>query len=291
MALIAVCSVKGRPGVTTAALGLAAVLPASARPVVVECDPAGGDLAVRHGIAVVPGVVELAAAVHRPVLDHQYGARVDGGLLSRYAQRLRLAGQVVEVVVSPPGGAQAAMALGVLAQPGQPVLCPPERVVVADCGRLERGSAAWPLLRASTVTVLLLGGDVEDVAHARARLSDLSEAASGRLVVVAVAGRYGAGEIGAALAPVWPAGVRDMLPVDRHAAAVLSGDLRAGGRWRRTRLASALTRLAAGLPLSGSPRPGSRPAEVQAAPSAGPPLGVAVPLQGPFAGMLGERHG
>src|SRR5260370_41902593 len=45
MALIAIASDKGAPGVTTAALALAAVWP---RPVLLaECDPAGGDLVYR----------------------------------------------------------------------------------------------------------------------------------------------------------------------------------------------------------------------------------------------------
>lgn len=277
---------------TTTALGLAAVLPVSARPVVVECDPAGGDLAVRHGLSVVPGVVEVAAAVHRPPrtatdrrlagpAEGQDGGSVEGAVLSRYTQRLRLAGQVVEVLLSPPGGVQAAMAVAVLAQAEQQVLDPPDRVVVADCGRLDAGSAAWPVLRAATVTVLVLGSDVEDVAHVRARLPELREAVSDRLAVIAVAGRYGAGEIGAALAPVWPAGVREVLPVDRRAAAVLSGGLRGAGRWRRSRLASALTRLAAGLPPHAPLPPDGPKAE----------LAAGLPEPAPAAGVAGERHG
>src|SRR5438876_461271 len=41
MPMIDVCYVKSRSGSTTTAVGLAVVLPASARAVVVECDPAG----------------------------------------------------------------------------------------------------------------------------------------------------------------------------------------------------------------------------------------------------------
>ena len=46
--LVALCSLKGSPGVTTAALGLAAGWPSAEQPVVVECDPAGGDLLGRY---------------------------------------------------------------------------------------------------------------------------------------------------------------------------------------------------------------------------------------------------
>ena len=66
MALVAVASGKGAPGVTTASVVLAAVWP---RPVLMaECDPAGGDLVYRFPAAdggrLEPGrgLLSLAAA-------------------------------------------------------------------------------------------------------------------------------------------------------------------------------------------------------------------------------------
>src|SRR5262249_61331290 len=59
--LIAVASVKGAPGVTTLALGLAALWPELGA-VLVECDPDGGDLAARFGHHPDPGLASLAAA-------------------------------------------------------------------------------------------------------------------------------------------------------------------------------------------------------------------------------------
>ena len=65
--LVSVASVKGSPGVTSAALALAAVWP---RPVVLlEADSCGGDLAYRcsaaggGAVASSPGLLQLAAAV------------------------------------------------------------------------------------------------------------------------------------------------------------------------------------------------------------------------------------
>src|SRR5262245_37408551 len=117
MPLVSVLYVKSRPGATTTALGLAGVLPDSVRPVVVECDPAGGDLAARHGLTMSPGLVELATATRTSA------AAVDGGeVLSRYAQHIRLWDRMVEVVVAPSGGAQTRVALSVLARPGHCVL-------------------------------------------------------------------------------------------------------------------------------------------------------------------------
>ena len=45
MSLIVIGAAKGGPGVTTAAVALAAVWPR--RAIVAECDPSGGDLALR----------------------------------------------------------------------------------------------------------------------------------------------------------------------------------------------------------------------------------------------------
>ena len=60
MSLVALAADKGSPGVTTAAVALAAVWPRPA--LVAECDPSGGDLAMRlHA----PGGAPAAAG--RPV--------------------------------------------------------------------------------------------------------------------------------------------------------------------------------------------------------------------------------
>jgi hypothetical protein len=256
MGLVVVGALKGRPGATTTALGLAAVCDPSARPVLVECDPGGGDLAAWHGLAVVPGVVELAAAVHRRG-DTPAAAEDPVSVLSRCAQRLRIGGHTVEMVVAPPGAAQAALAVQVLAGPGAPVLAGSDRLVIADCGRLDRSSPAWPLLPVAAVTVLLVRGEVADVAHAQHGIGEVARAAGGRLVVVAASGRYGPAEMDAALATVWPAGTGGAVPDDPRGAGVLIGELRSGSHWQRSRLARALQGLVRGLPVPAGPKPGA----------------------------------
>src|SRR5213082_2278010 len=87
MALIAIASDKGAPGVTTAALALAAVWP---RPVLLaECDPAGGDLVYRFpavgGGHLDPrrGVLSLAVVARRGMQPQQvweHVQRLHGGL-------------------------------------------------------------------------------------------------------------------------------------------------------------------------------------------------------------------
>src|SRR5438874_10104141 len=98
MPMIDVCYLKSRSGSTTTALGLAAVLPASARAVVVECDPAGGDLTLRHGLrSASPGLVELATATRSGAVGLD---RNGGDVLSRYAQPVRLGDRTVDVVLA-----------------------------------------------------------------------------------------------------------------------------------------------------------------------------------------------
>src|SRR5260221_13270976 len=61
MPLIAQASVKGSPGVTTTCFALAAAWPAQRR-LVIEADPAGGDLGPWLGLPPAPGLTRLAAA-------------------------------------------------------------------------------------------------------------------------------------------------------------------------------------------------------------------------------------
>lgn len=85
--LVAVCSAKGSPGVTSTALALTAAWPdEDAR--LLEADPAGGDLAFRcrhesgSEIAVTPNLLGLATAVRGSSLE----SWADPGLLERYCQ-------------------------------------------------------------------------------------------------------------------------------------------------------------------------------------------------------------
>ncbi len=102
--LIVLGSVKGSPGVSTFSLALAARWPGAAKRVLVECDPAGGDLAARYDLALLPGLVSLAAA--RRGSGAATGA--DGESLWSHTQVLPGG---LPVLVAPPGGEQARAAL------------------------------------------------------------------------------------------------------------------------------------------------------------------------------------
>lgn len=244
MSLLSVLYVKSRPGATTTALGLAAVLPTLARPVVVECDPAGGDLAARHGLTMSPGLVELATATRTGSAPSVAEA------LSRYAQPVRLGDRAVDVVVAPSGGAQTRVALSVLARPGHSVLTTVNRTVIADCGRLDFSSAAWPLVGMADAVLVLTRGRLDELAHLREHVDELVRAAGDRLMVLlASGGVYGPEDITAALSSD-EIPVRGPLPYDERAAAVLEGSRKPGRRWQHRPLIKALHQVAAGLPIA-----------------------------------------
>ena len=124
--LVAVTSTKGSPGATTFALALAARWPSEA--VLVEADPAGGDLGARCGVADDPGLASLVLAARREV-PH----------LAHHAQQV---GVGIDVVVAPASATRAAATIAALtptalsgAGIGRPARRGPHRRRLPDHGR------------------------------------------------------------------------------------------------------------------------------------------------------------
>ena len=159
MTVVALCSLKGAPGVTTSAVALAAGWPAGGQPVVVECDPAGGDLMARYRLELNPGLVTLAAAGRR--------AGEDAGLIWQHTQRLSGG---LPVIAGPPSAGQARAALTELtAGPHGSLLrraaSRPGVVVIADCGRVDADSPVLDVVREADVMLLVAGAGDEALAH------------------------------------------------------------------------------------------------------------------------------
>lgn len=199
-------SAKHSPGATTACLAIAVGMarpdstgrptrrfirtrqgvPASAdnAPVlVVEADPAGGDLAARLERKAT-GLETLAPAARHVV---------DATVLMAHTQSLR---EHLQLLAAPASEAQATAALRALADRLAAHLASAPTSVLVDLGRLSPRSPALPLAAASRVVVWVARPGPEGVAHLKDRLRAIEAAVPevverSRLVVVD-AGPYGA---------------------------------------------------------------------------------------------------
>jgi hypothetical protein len=254
--LITLASVKASPGVTTTALALAAAWP-SPRRLVIEIDPSGGDLGAWLGLPPAPGLASLAAAVRH---DHLPGSAW------RHAQVL---GSGVSVVVAPAGGEQAAACLATLASPWAGVGwlgAGEQAVVIADCGRMDPWSPAFPVAAQAALTLLVVRPRVSELCHLAERIAGLARAGLRLELLLApdascgtAEASYPPGEVAAALGVP----VRGSLPADPRATCAL---IRSRGQLapvRRLPLVRAVTGLAAAL----AAQVNASPSAVQPAPA------------------------
>lgn len=210
MTLVALLSLKGSPGVTTTSLGLAACWPDWEQPVVVECDPAGGDLLGRFRLETSPGLVSLVAAGRHsaePGLVWQHTQRLPGG---------------IPVVVGPAGADQARAALAQVGVGDEGVLRrAADRVgsaVIADCGRFAGDTAVIDIMQAADVALLLSRAQDDALSHVATLLAHAPGWSRGVAFVLVGAG-YPTAEVADAL------GVRvsARIPDDPRGAAALAG--------------------------------------------------------------------
>jgi hypothetical protein len=264
MALVAVASDKGAPGVTTASVVLAAVWP---RPVLLaECDPAGGDLVYRFPAAdggrLDPGLGLLSLAVTarrglRPEQVWEHTQTLRGGLAVLTGVSTAEQGAGLDPLWGPVGS--------VLAQL-------PQGDVIADCGRLGVDGPQHDLLAQAAAVVLVTRHDLGEVVRLRERVPALAAALDRRdrlsttirVVVIADHRRFHAAlaEVGEALGH--GKGMIDVLgglAYDPRAARQLRGEW--GGRLDRSLLARTARdvagHLAGPLPALSMPVPGGPP--------------------------------
>jgi hypothetical protein len=171
MALIAIAADKGSPGVTTAAVALAAVWPR--RVLLAETDPAGGDLVYRsraaHGGALDPnaGLLSLAATARRGLAAEQlwdHAQPLSGGL---------------DVLVGLGSAEQAAGLAGLWPILGQAFATLDQSPngaadVIADCGRIGGDSPVLGLFSHASLVLLVARTEAEHLARVRDRAGALS---------------------------------------------------------------------------------------------------------------------
>ncbi|MGQ0631502.1 MAG: hypothetical protein ACT4P1_10695 [Sporichthyaceae bacterium] len=265
MSLIALFSDKGSPGTTTLGLTLAAVWP---RPVaLVECDPAGGDLAVRltdpAGRPVLRpelGLLTLAAAARREPATAGTAVREHGQMIPG----TRSPGPVVLPGVSSPE--QGAGLAGLWPMLAASLAGAEDGDVLADLGRLHPGSPALAVAEAADVLVGVARGTAEGMLRLRDRFAHLlsvlptDQYHPRRAFVVLVVEDRRAGEAVTAMRSVLehaalPVGIAGFLAMDLTAVQSLLGG-QGGARLDRSLLARSARTLAIQLqPTTGSQAP------------------------------------
>ena len=185
MSLVALVSAKRSPGVTTAAVALASVWPV--RPaLVIECDPAGGDLAADAGLPLEPGLTSLAASRR-----HGFTGRPP----RRPFPATPVRGQRRD---GAPVAGRRRVALGRPVRPSRRGAGRPARHrVFADCGRLDLQSPRRPSSTAADLVVVVVRPTLAGVEHAAARHRPTPEQGQARRLLLVGEQPYPAKEVGA----------------------------------------------------------------------------------------------
>lgn len=222
MTVIALASIKGSPGVTTAALALAASWPRGRRVLLVEADPFGGDLAPRYGSTITGGLGSLFAAARRTLSPDAVWDHVDqlpGGLPVLFGLS-----NVQGAVANEKAWPAIAEALAAL-----------DADVVVDVGRLLPGFAGGirDVLEHTDALIVLCEPTLEAIVHLRAALPGLVAEMRSRQLLIIPTGTvgYSSAEIGMTLGVA----VGPPMPHDPKAAGVLANK-RSVKRLERTAL-------------------------------------------------------
>ena len=179
MAVLALTSAKGAPGVSTTALAMTLLWPRAA--LLAECDPAGGS-------SVLAGYLRGTVAHSRGLLPLALAQRHDSLEQGLWPQTVPLTGDphAASVAVGAgdrwllPGLSDAAQAPSTAALWGPlgSLLASLERAgtdVIVDAGRLGTAHAPTALLRQADLVLLVMGTNLPAVAAAKARLNLLRE--------------------------------------------------------------------------------------------------------------------
>ena len=245
MTVVAVCSAKGSPGVTTVSYLLAATWP-SHRPVVLcEADPSGGDLAARFALSSTDGYARAVLGVHRGDRDAPQAATtgLPGALLA---------------LTGPPGAA-AATAVDQSAAAVATALFDRMRDWVVDCGRLLAAAPGQRAVLALASSILVVtASDTAALAHLPWALEHLAESAPAAPVAVVARGARRART--AEIASVLGCEVAGSVPDDHATAQWVAGAAR---RPRRAPLAAAVRSIATTVAAEGN-RDGEAGAAAQA---------------------------
>jgi hypothetical protein len=249
MAVFALASAGGSPGVTTAALALALGWPSQV--IMAECDPSGGDalagllsghLPARTGL--LPLALEAGGGAEVPA-DALWRQLIE---LDEERNCLLLAG-----ISDPRQSAALQSSLPWIADALQGL----KADVLADCGRLDAVAAVRPVLSAASLAVLVLRPTLRQVSRAVPRVEMLTNLIGRERVVTLLVGEGTAS--GREVARSLGVPVAGQLPDDPKTAGVLSdglGSRRALDSRPLLRAATAAGRRLRDVAEAAGPRPG-----------------------------------
>lgn len=179
MAVVALTSAKGAPGVSTTALAMTLLWPRAA--LLAECDPAGGSSVLagylRGTVDHSRGLLALALAHRRDELAQTLWSQtvpLPGGIAGERGPADRWLLPALSDAAQAPGTASLWGPLGSL-------LASLERAgtdVLVDAGRLGAAHAPTPMLQQADLVLLVMGTSLPAVAAAKARLAVLRDALS-----------------------------------------------------------------------------------------------------------------
>ncbi|WP_017569866.1 P-loop NTPase family protein [Nocardiopsis halotolerans] len=239
---VALFSLSGSPGVTCAAMAVAAVWPGGAGAVLVEADASGGDVATWRHLPPDPGLTGLAAAVR-----HGGSSGADLG-----AHTQTLPGGLA-VCPAPVTADRAGGVVRLLAQNPAALTSGDGPAVVLDLGRLGPGSAASDLAARADTALLVVSDDLAQLRRAKEASEALRQTLPTLRTVVS-GGSGGVREVRDALGPdVW-----GRFPDDPRSTAFLRGEANPRKPHRRPFLRAA-ARLAGDLAADAAPSPQPRP--------------------------------
>jgi hypothetical protein len=242
--IVALGSAKGSPGTTTTVLAIAASWPEHREPLVVELDPAGGDilpmLTSVHdgpgGLQQQPSLIQLATTARSGLSEHD----VLGSL-----QTLPGPG-AVRTLVAPasPFGSSTAIAALVAAGFGDRLRGLSGLDALVDVGRIDPTSPALAFVRWLGRVVLVTRSNLASILHTRELAANLDTLGIAVSMVVVGERPYPPGEVQAALTSVTLVGV---LPDDPSGAAALGKEAPGKRSAARSRLLRAATSISAEL--------------------------------------------
>jgi hypothetical protein len=212
MAVFALLSAGGSPGVTTTALALTLSWPSQV--IIAECDPSGGDVLagllsghMPASTGLLPLALEAGAGAEIPT-DAIWRQLVE---LDEEHNRLLLAG-----ISDPRQSAALQSSLPWIAEALQGL----QADVIADCGRLDAIAAVRPVLSAASLAVLVLRPTLRQASRAVPRVEMLTSLVGRDRVVALLVGEGAASAREIAKSLGVP--VVGQLPDDGRTAAVLS---------------------------------------------------------------------